>query len=448
MKKKSIITAAALLLVCCCGSAQTLSLEECRRIASSGNSQIKNAELEVSAARAQKQEAMSLWFPSVSIKGVGFKTLDPLIQLELKDLLGSSDAAAHLNYYAELYGNMYGISTSWDILDHGFNASAVMMQPLYAGGRIHNGNRLASLGIKASEAKKALTQRETLDEVDKKYWQVVSLQDKMQTLDEALLMLENLSNDVVNAYEAGLALDTDTLKVAKERNKLLLDKMQLESGLRLAKTDLLNYIGYSTEHLDSLTLSGDMSSLLPPSTYYLDPQEIAAGTQESQLLSMQVEAAKLQKKMAIGEALPQVACGGAYGYGGVFGVPQWNGAVFATVNIPVTDWWKTGAKAKRLECEKQKAVNDRDYLNQQLELKADALWQKILINWGALEIAQDNVNLDEIAETRLHDLYDAGGATLSELLKAQVDLRSSRSALVDAQIAYRMAVTEYTALSE
>jgi outer membrane protein TolC len=69
-------------------------------------------------------------------------------------------------------------------------------------------------------------------------------------------------------------------------------------------------------------------------------------------------------------------------------------------------------------------------------------------SWNALKIAEDNVDLEELTATRMRDLYEVGGATLSELLKAQVDLRSSRSDLVDARIEYRTAVSEYTALIE
>ncbi|MCR4859070.1 MAG: TolC family protein [Bacteroidales bacterium] len=446
MKRNYIILALLLPLAGWSATAQTLSLADCRRIASGENATIKNAELDVLSARSQRQEAMSLWFPSLSVAGLGARAWDPLVQVDLQDLTGTSDYAVHFNYYARLAGDMYGFETSWKALDYGYMASALLVQPVFAGGRIVNGNRLAQLGVEAAETKRSLAQRESLDEVDRKYWQVVSLQDKMGTVDQALSMLDKLGEDVVNAFEAGLALDTDTLKVAKERNRLLLDKMRLESGLRLSKTDLMNYIGYVPENLDSLTLSDDLEDVSTPESYYRDPAGTAAGTQESRLLSMQVEAASLQKKMTIGEALPQVAVGATYGYGRLVGGPQWNGVAFATVSIPITDWWKTGAKAKRCEYEIRKASNERDYLNKQLELKVNALWEKLLTNWGALKVAQDNVALEELNESRLHDLYDVGGATLSELLMAQVDLRTSRSALVDARIDYRLAVAEYIAL--
>ncbi len=443
-----MMAVAALLLVGGSASAQNLSLEDCRHIASGENAKIKNADLDILSAKAQKQEAMSMWFPSVSVQGMGFRAWDPLLKLDLKDFTGNSDAAAGFNYYADYASNAYGFKTSINALDYAYVASAVVVQPIFAGGRIANGNRLASLGVKAAETQRSLQQREALDGVDEKYWQVVSLQDKRETLDQALSMLDRLGQDVTNAYQAGLALDTDTLKVQKERNKLLLDKMRVESGLRLSKTDLLNYIGYTPEDLDALTLTDELASFLPPESYYMDPAEVASGTQEAQLLEMQVQAASLKKKMTVGEALPQVAVGATYGYGRYIREPEWNGIAFATVSIPITDWWKTGAKARRCEYEKQKAANDRDYLNRQLELKVDAQWSKLCTAWMALEVANDNVSIAELAESRLHDLYEVGGATLSELLMAQVDLRTSRSELVDAQIAYRMAIEEYTSLAE
>jgi len=448
MKRPFLFLTIALLLVLVStgAAAQNLSLEDCRHIAAGENTQIKNASLDVLAAKAQRDEALTHWFPSASVVGVGFRASNPLLHLDIQDITGTTAGAALFNYYARLAGDLLGFRTSWSALEYGYAASALVVQPVFAGGRIVNGNRLARLGVNAAEAKQALTSREALDEVDKKYWQVVSLQDKKQTLDEALEMLDRLHADVTAAYAAGLALDTDTLKVGKERHKLLLDKTRLESGLWLARTDLVNYIGLVPDSLEALTLTDSLSALLPPGSYYVDPAVLAAGTEESQLLSMQVEAATLQRKMKLGEALPQVAVGAAYGYGQLVGSPQTSGIAFATVSIPITDWWKTGAQARRLDYERQKAVNDRDYLNKQLELKANALWEGVVTSWTALQVANDDVALEELSASRLHDLYDAGGATLSELLMAQVELRRSRSELVDAQIAYRTAVAAYTAL--
>ncbi|MGN0188057.1 MAG: TolC family protein, partial [Candidatus Cryptobacteroides sp.] len=142
-------------------SAQSLSLEDCLRMAGENDVRIRNAGLDVIASRAQKSEALSNWFPTVSIDGTGFYAFDPFLKIRLGDVLGDSDYALELNRIAESAGALYGISTSWTALDYGFSARAQLTQLLYAGGRIVNGNRLAALGVEAAMLKESLAVRES-----------------------------------------------------------------------------------------------------------------------------------------------------------------------------------------------------------------------------------------------------------------------------------------------
>ena len=46
-----------------------------------------------------------------------------------------------------------GLNFATEYPYHGFNSTLTLMQPLYAGGRITTGNKLAKVGIKAAELK-------------------------------------------------------------------------------------------------------------------------------------------------------------------------------------------------------------------------------------------------------------------------------------------------------
>ena len=52
------------------------------------------------------------------------------------------------------------------------------MQPVFVGGQIVNGNRLAQVGVEASQYKAEIVERDLLLQVEESYWLVVSLQEK------------------------------------------------------------------------------------------------------------------------------------------------------------------------------------------------------------------------------------------------------------------------------
>ena len=155
MKSKTLFLS-AMVTLCICGftKAQTepvsLPLDSCFELARTHSAVLKNARLDVLAARAKKQEALASYFPKVSVQAFGFGALEPMLEIGMLDILGHSPTARNLNRLIEQVGAQYGINTSYRTLEHGWTASATAIQPLFAGGRIVNGNRLAQLGVQAS----------------------------------------------------------------------------------------------------------------------------------------------------------------------------------------------------------------------------------------------------------------------------------------------------------
>ena len=464
MRKRIIYIAALLfLLPLPLSRAQTrlgLTLEQCKDLSEKNDTDLKNAALDISSAKALRQEAVSEFFPKLSLNALGFYALDePLLKIGLKDVLGNSDGAQNLIDQIESAAPLYGINTVASFLDYGYNASALLTQPIYAGGRIVNGNRLAKLNLQASRLKAASVARDKKVEVEEKYWAVVSLEEKLLTVNQALNTMDTLFRDVRNACLAGFALDTDTLKVSLERKRLQADRTKLLSGIRLSKMDLFNAIGQkysyfasaaneSAPWIDDIALLDRPAQMQAPENYYVDGELAALRSEESHLLALNVESARLQKKMAIGEALPQLGVGVGYGYGRFVGDRgRWNGSVFAMVKIPLTDYVKASAKAKRMENDAQKAENQQEYLNGQLVLQMHKLWEDLNCSYEKIGIAADEVALGELAESRMLARYLSGQATIAELLTARTDLRLAQDKLTEARIEYAKTLSSYLSKS-
>ncbi len=433
-------------------TAVTLTLEDCRERALSDNVYARNAQLDVRAAWLQKREALWEYFPRVSAMAAGYWAHDPLVEISAEDILGENSQALIASM-----SQIYGINTSFSGFEKGWGAAVHAIQPVFAGGRIVNGNRLAAVGLEAAQLRLDIQNRKTVNEVEDIWWQGVSLQDKLETLDYLDATLDTLYSNLSNAVSAGLSADTETLQLELKRNELAASRKKVESGIRLCKMNLLNAIGmeYSATragagegrpYLDDIELDTYSQLPLSPENYWRDAESAVMQMDETQLLALQVKAKRLEKKMAVGEALPELAVGVGAGYYDLNEAGKSNALAFATVKVPLSDWGKTARKAQRLETEVQKAVNESDYLQDQLRLQMDRLWLDVTSAYDQWQLAEQSLRTSQ----RLYDVslanYSAGLIPLQELLDAETTLRTDSSSRCDRLIEYRTAVREYLAM--
>ena len=406
-----------------------VSLEQCQEMALEHNPYILNSQLEILAAQARKREAVAEYFPKVSVNALAFYAFDPILEIGLTDIMGDNDFSNNLNSMLEGYAQQYGFNTQYSTLKKGITATVTAMQPIFAGGRIINGNRLAALGKEAAQLQHEIQLRTTSEDVEKGYWQVVSLEEKMKTLDQMQGLVDTLYRDVNAAVQAGLATKNDLLQVKLKKNEIRSGKIRVRNGIRLAKMNLFNSIGleynpYSTiqndsvPYIDDILLSDRLTDLSAPDAYYMPEEEAAARQAESRLLDLSVRSKQLEKKMTVGETLPQIG-------------------------IPLSDWGKTARKMQRYDYQIQKAENEKDFLNAQLILQIRQLWMDLTASWEQLLVARESVGTAQASVYQLESYYRAGMSPLSDLLQAQSQLQECSNEYIDQCIAYRTALQAY-----
>ena len=111
---------------------------------------------------------------------------------------------------------------------------AMVMAPVYAGGRIRNGNRLANVGIEAAQLKAEVSERDMLENIESTFYLVLGLQDKVHTVESALALTDSLDHIVEVALKAGLITKSDKLRLALKQNELKANQLQLNNGIVLA----------------------------------------------------------------------------------------------------------------------------------------------------------------------------------------------------------------------
>ena len=429
----------------------SLTLEECRQRALEDNTYMKNAALDVRAAQLRKQEAITEYFPHVSATAMGYWAQNPLLEMNMNDLFENGEIPATLKPICE----SYGMKTDYSFFKKGWSAGITAIQPIYAGGRIVTGNRLAALGVEVAGLQKDILRRETSETVDSLWWQVVSFEDKFETLEHLSATLDTLYSNVLSAVSSGLAAETDLLLIEHRRNGLAAQKKKVRSGIRLARMNLFNSINldYSLipsaatdgrPCLDSIVLDDGDSIPLSPEHYWKDEDEIVDGMQETRLLALQEKARRMEKRMAVGEALPQVSVGATAGYSNLYEQGLCNTVAFARVQIPLSDWGKTSRKAQRLDTQIEKAANEREFLEKQLRLQVSKLWLDLTSAYDDWQLAEEALaQSSRLYESALSN-YKAGLTPLQDLLQAETDCRTDASARIDALIAYRTAILAYT----
>lgn len=431
-----------------------ISLRDCQDMALEKNPYVLNSQLDIWAAQAQKREAVAEYFPKVSVNAFAFYAFDPMLEIGVKDIFGDNDFSSTLDNLMTNLGQQMGFDPEYSTLEHGVVATVSAIQPIFAGGRIVNGNKLAALGLEAAGLKRQIQLRTTSEEVEKGYWQVVSLEEKMKTLNQLQGLVDTLYRDVNAAVSAGLATENDLLQVKLQKNRIRSGKIQVKNGIRLAKMNLFNSVGlpynpYSTirndsiPYIDDIVLSDRLEDMQAPEAYYRPEEEIAAEQAETKLLDISVRSKQLEKKMTVGETLPQIGVGASYGYSNLVTEGRMNGAVFATLQIPITDWGKAARKIQRYDYQIEKAQNERDYLNAQIILQVRKLWLDLTASWEQLLVAKESVETAQVSVDQLEAYYRAGMSPLSDLLQAQTQLQQCSDEYVDQCIAYRTALQEY-----
>ncbi|MFC0264197.1 TolC family protein [Fontibacter flavus] len=440
---KRIIIAVALITSATAYSQTTLSLEQSKTLALNNNKALQNSSLEIEAAKQVKKNAYTNYFPKVSANVVGFNAIDPLIEFNMPggNLPVYDGNPANLPN-ATQFAYFPGIELSM------FQRSAIgivnIAQPIYAGGKINNGNKLAALNVDVKEMQYQLTENEILLKTEQQYWQLISLQEKQKTLDKYEALLQDIRKQVDDAFKSGLIIKNDVLKVQIKQSELQANKNKLLNGKKLATMQFCQTIGIPYD--STLVLQEQINISQNPNQYYTDYQVALSSRTEHQLLEKSIVATQLQTKMKTGEYLPTIAIGLAGYHMNMLenGVKNnTNGLAYVSLSIPISDWWGGNYAIKEQKIKQEIAENSFEETNGLLKLQMEKAWIDVNETWKQIEIMKETAMQAEENLKVSQTGYNSGVVTLSDLLESQALVQETADKLVDAQTQYKLAVTTY-----
>ena len=466
---KKILSLIVFLVCCDSVAAQTYTLQQLKDSALHNNIALRNARHSIDAAQHQRKEAFTKYFPSVRGTGFWFNANKGMAKMEMNPSeFISPEMGATLAQMlpAEMLAAL-GSPVSISMMKNGTVAGVSAVQPVFTGGQIINGNRLAKVGEDVSRLQLQLSENEVEKQTEQYYWQLVSLQEKMKTIEAVQALLADIYKDVDVAVRAGLAMRNDLLQVQLRQNDVESQKLKLQNGIFIVKQILGQYASLtpspsprgegnfegegSIYFFEVETPDLDHQNYSPPSripaSFIGQPERLTpvalALLPEYQLLNKQVEVTKLQKKMEIGKNLPTVGVGAGYNYHNLLDNDRTFGMVFATVSVPISDWWGGSHAIKRKKIEQLKAEEQLADNSELLVIRIQNAWnnveesrQQLLIAQRSIEQAEENLRLNR-------DYYRAGTSKMSDLLEAQLLYQQSLDRRTDAYADYQNKLLEY-----
>lgn len=427
-KKHIVISWCSVLFSIASASAQQplrLTQAECRQMALSHSEALQQADNAVRQAELDRKIAKTSYLPDIGASATGACMLPDMEMMGMELRMRGT--------------YMAGLS---------------LTQPIYTGGKITTGNRLARIGEEAAAERFRMTRMDVLVEADNAYWMYVAVGRKVRMLESYCSQMDTLYRQTETALAAGLATDNDLLRIDAKRTEIHYQLQKVRNGADLCRMSLCRITGVD---FDTQIEAVDTTVIVS------DPGSLASGIDsrpELHLLEKQVAAEKEQIRMARSDMLPTVGLGVNYMYYGnvklngmadVGGttVPYTQeirdgiGIAMLSVKIPIFHWGESRKKVRKAQYELRNAELDLQKNTRLLNIEVQQAIRNVQDGYRLIQTAERGLRQAEENLRVMRNRYTASMSPLTDLLDAQSQWQQAESNLIEAQAQYRIYETEY-----
>ena len=335
-----------------------------------------------------------------------------------------------------------------------YAGGVVVSQPIYMGGAIKAANDMAALGEQVAQNNIELKRQLVLYGVDNAYWLAVSLKKKQTLALQYRNLAQKLDDDVKKMINEGVATRADGLKVDVAVNTADLQLARIQSGVSLAKMALCELCGIDLDGDILLADEGDADILATPSSQLdnrlkaaSDSATITAKRPELRLLQNAVDISKQNTKLVTALYLPHILLTGGYSVmnPNVFNGFQnrfsgvWN--IGVTVQMPLWTWGENRYKIRASKTATSIAQMELNDAHKKIEL--DIEQSRLRLRDANKELATVRKNMSAADENlRCANVgFREGVMTVTDVMTAQTAWQTARTAIIDAEIAVKLAQT-------
>ena len=233
MKLKLLYTIAAVALCATASAAdgttgkegRSLTLDECHKMALEQNRSISSAQW-LKEQKGYDLKAMRANFmPNVALSSFGL--------------------------FSTASGEVATASPAFPIIDFNvhqlFNAGLSVTQPLYMGGKVATGYRMAKIGVEMAAKNLLLTEQEVIVKVDEAYSMLLKAKELLEVAKAYEALLAELEKNVASAVKHGVRTRNDLLKVKVKLNQARLSITRANNGYSIARMNLCRELGLPLE---------------------------------------------------------------------------------------------------------------------------------------------------------------------------------------------------------
>ena len=406
-------------------NAQPMSLQDCRRLALEHNEQMQTADNAVRQAELDRQIAFTGYLPQLDGQLTG-------VYMKDTEMMGMT---------LQMHG--------------AYMAGLTLTQPIYVGGKITTGNRLATVARDISEEQRRQTRMQLVADVDRAYYTLLAVGAKVRMLEAYALQMQGLYDQVSLSVRAQMATENDLLRIATKQNEISYQLQKARNGLQLCQLSLANIIGGNATA--DITPADTILTVTPPAML----SEDIGNRPELRLLEKQVEARDLQVRMARANYLPTVALSLGYTYydniklKGVTLLPdntpysyteKFDGTspmALLSVSVPVFHWGAEFKKVKKAKLDADNALLQLQQNERGMRIEVRQAVQNVTDGYRMVETARIGQQQADENLRVMRQKYDAQMATMTDLLDAQAQWQQARSNRIEAETQYKIYETEY-----
>lgn len=425
-RKLTLLTALALTLTPATAETLRLTRDDCREMALRHSEELKKADNSVKQAELDRKIAQTAYLPKLDGSATGLTMLPDI------DMMGAKM-------------QMHGM----------YMAGIQLVQPIYAGGKITAGRKLAGIGRDVAEEQRRMCRVDIIADTDNAYWTYIAVRDKVGLMEKFKSMIDTLYDQTAVAVDAGMAIGNDLLRIEAKRSEIVYQLQKARNGAELCRMSLCNTIGADR---DALIIPLDtMPGYTAPDVLTVDISD----RPELHLLEKQVEAAQQQVKMTRGDFLPTVGLSLGYTYYGnikLKGMADLGDGNYMpytqhlhdgiamgmlAVSIPLFHWGEGIKKVKKAKLNVENARLDLDRSRRLLDLEAQQAATNLIDGWNLIGSAR--TAMDQATENLrvMRDRYDESVSPLTDLLDAQTQWHQARSNMIEALAQYQIYQTSW-----
>jgi len=489
MKKQALLLLLALSPIAAAAQ-QTLTLEECRQMAIEKNKTLDENRTKLEMAGYDRKIAQANYFPKITAYGTwqhlggGFSLIDDTniptfanagtmvkesyenYLNSLTQIISSSSEIAALLMQSEIFQDALAKLKSVDVttglnsigskidesidkaihpdLSNVYGAAVSLQQPIFMGGKIVAANKMAKLAEDLARMEYNGNYDEALVEVDKAYWQVVSVANKRKLAESYNDLLQKMLHNVELSVKEGVATQADELTVKVKANEAEMTLTQATNGLALAKMLLCKEVGLPLD--TQITLADENSEKIPIPDDDIEKsmEEIYEARSETQRLETAAQIYDQKVNIARADMLPKVAFTANYavtnptmnhGFKNEWG-PHWSAGVI--VSVPIFHGFEALQKTRKAKAEatiyRTKYDDAREMINLQVtqlrQQQKEAL-ERLKMSESNLSSAEENLRTATIG-------FEAGVVDANTALGAHTAWLQAHSAYIDAGIEVQM----------